>query len=90
PVVGKSLLRDGLIHTVIKAGTHVRLVKPYRATDGGYIDYTTGVVVEVLDNNRFGVHLYRLGLTNAQDRYHNGNDNPTTTDFSAHELVGVP
>lgn len=88
PVSGKSLLKDGKVLPVA-LGTHVRLASPYKG--GDHTTYDKGVVVEVLEGNRYGVHLYRLGLTNAQDRFYTGSpDNPTTVDFSAKELVGVP
>lgn len=88
PVSGKSLLKDGKV-LPITLGGHIRTVKSYKGGDG--FTYDKGVVVETLANNRYGVHLYRLGLTNNQDRFYTGTpDNPVTVDFSEKELIGVP
>lgn len=88
-VAGKSLLCEGLVLDAIAAGTHVVIPGEYKGSD--CTSYTRGVVVEVLEGGRFGVHLYWLGLTTAQDRYYVGSpDNPITVDFTGKELVGVP
>lgn len=87
-VAGKTYLKDGLVFPDLKPGTHVVLAKPYKGSD--QFEYRCGVVVESLLHDRFGVHLYKKGITADQDRYYGPTGNPITVDCTKAELVGVP
>ncbi len=88
PVSGKSNLKDGKI-LPLALGVHVCIANVYKGSDQR--TYSKGVIVEVLEGNRYGVHLYKLGFTSNQDSFYVGSpDNPITVDFSAKELIGVP
>lgn len=83
PVAGINKLKNGKVLKQIIVNTHVKLKKPYRGSDCNY--YDTGIVVELLLNNRYGVRLY-----NSNGYYVGSPNNPITVDFSEYELVGVP